>query len=228
LAGDADAPVEFAFSTHELDDWARSAHARSGTNCSDCHKQSDGSFQTTVSGERCGECHREEREGYLSGRHGMREAAGLSPMHVGQARLPMRESTDRSLSCTSCHGAHAFDLHRAASTACLECHADEHSLNYPKSKHAALFLADPTGKSGASCATCHLPRIERGGQVRVAHNQNDTLRPNEKMVRSVCMNCHGLAFTLDALADADSITSNFAQRPTRNIESLEWARSREK
>ena len=221
---EADAPAQFALSSGELDGWARSAHARGGTNCSDCHQSEDGSFRSSVPNERCGECHGQEREGYLSGRHGMREAAGLEAMQVARARSPMRPNADASLSCTSCHGAHAFDTRRAASVACLGCHADEHSLNYEKSKHAALFLADPTGLSGVSCATCHLPRVKNAGEVRVAHNQNDTLRPNEKMVRAVCANCHGLGFSLDALADADLIASNFSGRPVRRVASLQWAR----
>ena len=34
----------------------------------------------------------------------------------------------------------------------------------------------------------------------VQHNQNDGLQPNEKMIRPVCMSCHGLGFSIDALA----------------------------
>ena len=49
--------------------------------------------------------------------------------------------------------------------------------------------------------------------IFVTHNQNDNLRPNEKMVRSVCGNCHGLQFTLDALADPALVERNFKGRP---------------
>ena len=83
-------------------------------------------------------------------------------------------------------------------------------------------------KSGASCATCHLPRLSEEGEVRVSHNQNDTLRPNEKMVRVVCMNCHGLQFSLDALADETLIAQNFVGVSKTKVESLEWARRRVK
>jgi formate-dependent nitrite reductase cytochrome c552 subunit len=84
-----------------------------------------------------------------------------------------------------------------------------------------------TPGSGVSCATCHLPReIHRvSGQdiVRVQHNQNDNLRPNEKMIRSVCMNCHGLRFSIDALADAALVESNFNGTPSRHIPSIDMA-----
>jgi hypothetical protein len=62
----------------------------------------------------------------------------------------------------------------------------------------------------------------------VTHNQNDNLRPNEKMVRGVCGHCHGLPFTLDALADPALVAGNFKGRPSVHIESIEWAQRRTK
>jgi hypothetical protein len=157
----------------------------------------------------------------------MREKLGLSPMQVAAARLSMRdEAGEHSLGCTSCHGAHSFDTRHAAAQACLGCHADEHSKNFEKSKHAQLFFEDASGQGGASCATCHLPRVEDAGETFVLHNQNDTLRPNEKMLRPVCMSCHGLGFSIDALADAELVALNFSRRPKVHVESLKWARSR--
>ena len=49
-----------------------------------------------------------------------------------------------------------------------------------------------------------------GGRLRfrkriVQHNQNETLRPNEKMIRTVCLNCHGTSFSIDSLADDELI-----------------------
>ena len=157
----------------------------------------------------------------------MREAAGLDPMRVADARLPMQaDARNESLSCTSCHGAHRFDTRKAAVSACLGCHADGHSTRYEGTEHAALWREDRTGMSGASCATCHLPRIAHGKEVRVLHNQNDTLRPNEKMVRPVCANCHGVAFSLAALADTDCVTSNFAHAPPGPPRGFELIRQR--
>jgi hypothetical protein len=156
----------------------------------------------------------------------MRLAAGLAPLRVGEARAPMKHGAgDRVLGCTSCHGSHAFDTRRAAVDACLGCHDDEHSRAYKGTKHEAAWLADPTGASGASCATCHMPRTGMA-QARIQHNQSDNLRPNEKMAREVCLDCHGLGFTLDALADEALIARNFAGRPARKLDSLEMAAKR--
>ena len=40
------------------------------------------------------------------------------------------------------------------------------------------------------------------------------------MLRSVCMNCHGLGFSIDALADPDLVARNFRGQPARRIGSL--------
>jgi hypothetical protein len=75
-----------------------------------------------------------------------------------------------------------------------------------------------------------LPREHhhKGGQARVVvqHNQNDNLRPNEKMIRSVCMNCHGLRFSIDALADDTLVANNFTGQARTHIESIDWAMRR--
>jgi hypothetical protein len=134
----------------------------------------------------------------------------------------------------SCHAAHTFDTRRAAVKACTSCHDDAHTRAYLDSKHHLLWRNELEGigapNSGVSCATCHLPRaqIAHGGDTRVVvqHNQNDNLRPNEKMIRSVCMNCHGLRFSIDALADAKLVASNFTGRPGIHIESIDWAMRR--
>jgi hypothetical protein len=60
----------------------------------------------------------------------------------------------------------------------------------------------------------------------VQHNQSDTLRPNEKMLRSVCLSCHGLQFSLDALADHELIENNFSGKPTVRVQSLDMAARR--
>ena len=108
-----------------------------------------------------------------------------------------------------------------------------------------------------TCATCHMPRtfhtktgmevelsklkrnknLQENSQglseknnivtVKVEHNQNDNLRPNEKMIRSVCMNCHGLEFSIDALADESLIKNNFHGQPAHHVESVDWAVQRQ-
>jgi hypothetical protein len=62
----------------------------------------------------------------------------------------------------------------------------------------------------------------------VNHNQNDTLRPNEKMIRPVCMACHNLEFSIDALADKALIENNFSGQPSEHIPSIDWSLKRVK
>ena len=71
-----------------------------------------------------------------------------------------------------------------------------------------------------------MPQTEKGGKVLTNHNQNDTLRPNEKMIRATCMSCHGLGFAIDALADPALIANNFSGQPMRHVESIDWALKR--
>lgn len=228
-ARDADAPATVKLAADELAAWEASAHARAAVNCSGCHVSADGknTWQDSVGTARCGDCHEAERDAFHASRHGMKEAAGLGPMQVAAARAPMNASAgDRFVGCSSCHGAHGFDTRRAAVDACLECHADDHSRAYRSSRHYELWRDDPSGQSGASCATCHLPRLGEGDATRVHHNQNDTLRPNEKMVRAVCANCHGVGFALDALADPALIARNFRGQPSAQGKSLSMVRAR--
>jgi hypothetical protein len=61
-------------------------------------------------------------------------------------------------------------------------------------------------------------------RVMVEHNQNASLSPNAKMLRPACLHCHGLAFSIDALADPALIENNFAGAPAVQVESMELAR----
>lgn len=47
------------------------------------------------------------------------------------------------------------------------------------------------------------------------------------MIREVCMNCHGLGFSIDALADPKLIANNFQGRPSQHIKSIQMAKVRE-
>jgi Cytochrome c3 len=201
----------------------------------------------------CATCHAPQAKSFTQGKHGMRLAPGLLSSHSGLwgifadqplsamrpelARLPMSKAAyGRELGCTSCHAAHRFDTSGDAQVeACLGCHTDQHSKAYVGSPHHKLWQAERAGTapkgSGVSCATCHLPRkwVEDDSgvdRVVVNHNQSETLRPNEKMVRSVCTDCHGLGFTLDSLADAALAQRNYAGRSGVHIPSIEWALKR--
>jgi hypothetical protein len=231
--GQQDAPAGIKVSEAVLHEWAGTAHARAGVNCTDCHqtKTADGvvaAWTDKPGHAACAQCHETEVKGFLDSRHGMRLKQKLSPMTPGMARHPMQaDASNKELGCASCHGAHGFDTRRAAVEACLGCHDDRHSRAFRESPH---FLAGTAGKPAVTCATCHLPReIHRQDGtdvVQVQHNQNWNLRPNEKMARGVCMNCHGLGFTLDALADPALIANNFRGQPARHVESVEWAAQR--
>ncbi len=203
----------------------------------------------------CATCHGLEAETWLQGKHGMRLAdkmlsqtkglyglfrnRPLTPMRPELARLPMQSKAAHSdLTCTSCHSSHAFDTKQAAVASCTGCHADEHTKAYEGSPHRKLLVAELSGSAdkgtGVSCATCHMPRAwmedESGYEEFLVsnHNQNANLRPNEKMIRSVCMNCHGLGFSIDALADPELIKRNFDGRPSAHIESIDWVMKRVK
>ncbi|MFW1677384.1 cytochrome c3 family protein [Pontibacter sp. JAM-7] len=230
----ADADGEAAHAL--VEDWSLSGHADAGVNCTDCHSVS-GVWQDDPGLASCNSCHENEASGFLSGKHGMRLKAGLSKMSPAMARLPFKHDADQSgLDCASCHDAHQPDLATAAVESCTSCHDDEHSRNYAQSPHAQLWQQEqaevlPAG-SGVSCATCHMPRESHKAfgktTVRVEHNQSMNLRPNEKMVRSVCLDCHSLAFSLDALADPALVRNNFNGKPGSHIPSIDMAVARDR
>jgi hypothetical protein len=223
-----------------VDDWLATAHARSGVNCSGCHKAEQDGAATWVKRpdhKVCATCHEAETRGYLAGKHGMRLAEDLSPMTPRRARQPMHDKAGSTqLGCVSCHSAHRFDTKKAAVEACVGCHKDEHTRAYEHSPHYRLWMKELTGEAdagtGVSCATCHLPREEHrppgtsAKRILVQHNQNDGLRPNEKMIRPVCMNCHGLAYSIDALADTVLLANNFRGRPAKHVKSVDMVAQR--
>lgn len=216
-----------------MHEWAATSHAAAGVNCGDCHVDKATRAWVEAPGlDSCRTCHAAEADGFLAGKHGMRLARGMPPMTPATARLPMKsEAHATPLVCTTCHAAHRFDTSYAAVDACESCHADDHTRAYRDSPHFRLWQAERAGEaapgSGVSCATCHMPRHAAGGAIKVQHNQNDNLRPNEKMLRSVCLDCHGLGFSIDALADPAAVAANFSLRPGLHIESLDFVRRRQ-
>jgi hypothetical protein len=182
----------------------------------------------------CKSCHEAESASFVGGRHGMRLAQGLSPMTPALARLPMKEAAShRELTCSTCHELEEGSSPFASEVrVCESCHADEHTRSYRNSKHFEFLELELAGKmakgSGVTCATCHMPRLKNeDGELWVNHNQNDTLRPNEKMIRSACGTCHGLPFAINSLADSDLVAKNFTGQPAKHIESVNFALSRE-
>lgn len=223
----ADAPAGHEPDEHVMEDWLASSHAQAGVNCTACHVSGEqGAWTDHPEPSACATCHSSQLEGFVAGRHGMRLATPTGLMSVADARLPMKElPRSAHVNCTSCHGAHRFERSKALADACLGCHADEHSLAWRQSPHGQLG-------SEVTCAACHMPRVRRRDPAfdiswtAVEHNQSDTLRPNEKMIRPVCMNCHGLAFAIDALADPELIRTNFTGSPSRHVPGLDMAEAR--
>ncbi|EUC71685.1 NrfA- nitrite reduction protein [Alcanivorax sp. 97CO-5] len=211
--------------------WEGTAHAQAGVTCTACHGAA-GEWVDSPQVLQCATCHKPESEGFLQGRHGMRLAQGLAPMTPSQSVLNMHvEASHRELTCISCHGAHDFDTQRAAVDSCIGCHNDEHSNEYLRSPHHDLWKKEKRGElppgSGVTCASCHMPREEHRDDIFVQHNQSLTMRPVEKMVRPVCLQCHSLAFSLDALADPHLLENNFNGKPEHHVPSIDMAVDRD-
>jgi len=237
---DIDASERRAFDQDISTEWLETAHARSGVNCSACHMQARDKAQEPSWNDHpdhtvCENCHSVEVSRFFKGKHGMRLQQGLSPMTPDQAVLPMKqEARHTSLTCTSCHGSHRFDVKKAAVEACLECHDDKHSLAYEASPHYRLWqqelLAKAETGTGVSCASCHMPRVSRDvsewmSRIVVDHNQSANLSPNSKMIRSSCLHCHGLEYSLSALADQSLIENNFSGAPAgQQVQSMQLAK----
>ena len=237
---DIDAPIKAQFKTTDKirHDWLTTSHAQAGANCTSCHNKpladSEPVWTDKPDHTACAQCHDVEVKHFSQGKHGMRLTQNLSPMTPGMARLEMKpDAYNKELNCNSCHRPHQYKLDDAPVDACLSCHNDKHSLAYKQSSHYQLWLKEQSGElpegSGVSCASCHMPRVavDVNDWLRrtvVQHNQNATLTPNEKMIRPACMNCHGLGFSIDALADQKLIDNNFSTKPSLKIESIEMAR----
>ena len=227
-AAKADAPESQLKDKTITHDWQHTAHAQAGINCSDCHDDpKTGVWIPQPDHTSCQSCHDLEVTDFLKGKHGMRLAHQLTAMTPGEARQPMKASSaHRDLSCSSCHQPHRYDREFAAHKACLQCHDDAHSNSYQNSSHFRAWTEELSGaapeRSGVSCATCHLPREIRDDHVVVNHNQNANLTPNEKMLRNVCMDCHGLQFSMDALSDKALIDRNFVGQPTQSHPGIGW------
>ncbi len=233
----ADAPT-FVDLKNPLD-WLENSHSQAGVNCKNCHSKENVEWTDKPDFSYCMSCHKNEVSGFLMGKHGMRLAQDLSAMTTDQARLNMQQKQIKTLSCVACHTAHQFKTESAAVDACLSCHNDKHSLAYKASAHFRLWRDEQKGiaakNSGVSCATCHLPRIapqkrktksKKPKRTKVQHNQNHNLRPNQKMLKDVCLRCHGLSFSLDSLADKKVIRYNFAESSNKHLQSLEMVKKR--
>jgi hypothetical protein len=211
--------------------WQHSSHANADVNCAACHTAEGQSWIPKPGVEQCQTCHAAETETFLQGKHGMRLAQDMPALDPQLSDLDFLSTAKAHNGCVSCHKPHDTDVQFSRTEACLNCHSDQHSLAFEDSPHGQLQLKADAGEidqnAVVSCATCHLPRIEKGkDEIFVNHNQNDVLRPNEKMIRPVCLQCHSLDFSIDALADKALIENNFSGKPSVHIPSIDWALKR--
>lgn len=235
-------PAE-AVSESELDQiterWQISVHALNEVNCASCHQESESNaFVANPSYESCQSCHEDPVDTFLLGKHGIRLLEEESPLTPAMARLPMKhDALTKEMNCNTCHDVHSVDTVQAAVDACLTCHNDTHSLTYENSKHAELFLATKElprpGPTAVTCATCHLPRTgfdQSDGTtlVKVNHNNTYTLKPQDRMVGEVCMNCHGVEYAFNSIFDPELVKANFDRPPALSLETFDMMRAAEK
>ena len=207
--------------------WQGSIHALADVNCSSCHL--DTQTKKIVSQptyESCQNCHKVAVETFLLGKHGIRIAEGLTPLQPKMAQLPMKGAAlSRQMTCNTCHNVHSVNTFQASVDSCLSCHNDPHSLNYEKSKHYQLIVAEGTlprpSTESVTCATCHLPRQDFSGVVHVNHNNTYNLLPRDRMVKDVCINCHGMEYAYNSIFDDALVRENFARPPTQKLKTLE-------
>ncbi|NER23164.1 MAG: hypothetical protein F6J96_21180 [Symploca sp. SIO1C2] len=214
--------------------WQGSTHALADVNCSSCHQNEESkALIVQPTQESCVSCHEVEVETFLWGKHGIRLNEKLSPLTPAMASIPMKESAlEKQMNCNTCHDVHSVNTVVAAVDSCLTCHNDPHSLNYEKSQHSKLFLAEgklprPSVES-VTCATCHLPRQEGENKVFVNHNNTYTLLPRDRMVKEVCMNCHGMEYSYNSIFDDELVETNFDRLPKLHLETIELVRQFEK
>lgn len=219
--------------------WQPSAHALNDVNCASCHQNDESNeFVANPDHESCRSCHEQPVDTFLLGKHGVRLLEGESPLTPAMARIPMKQDAfDQQMTCNACHNVHSVNTMQASVDSCLTCHDDTHSLNYENSKHAkAVFAGQPLPRPGSesvTCASCHLPRTAHksaeGVQVaKVNHNNTFTLKPRDRMVGEVCMNCHGVEYSYNSIFDDDLVEANFARPPTLHHQTFDLMRAAEK
>lgn len=230
-----------AATQQELDDitaqWQTSVHALNDVNCASCHQNNEtNEFVASPNHESCQSCHEQSVDTFLLSKHGIRLLEEKSPLTPTMARLPMKHDVmDKQMNCNACHSVHSADTVEASVDACLTCHNDNHSLNYQNSRHAELFAESKElprpGVGAVSCATCHLPRVVddrlETPVVHVNHNNTYNLKPQDRMVGDVCMNCHGVEYSYNSIFDPELVEANFDRSPTLEMQTFDLMKAAE-
>jgi hypothetical protein len=221
-----------------VDLWQPSAHALNDVNCASCHQNNESNeFIANPDHESCRSCHEQSVDTFLLGKHGIRLLEGESALTPKIAQIPMKQDAfDQQMNCNACHNVHSVNTMQASVDSCLSCHNDTHSLNYENSNHAkAVFASQPLPRPSAesvTCAACHLPRITHKGSdgiqtAKVNHNNTYTLKPRNRMVGEVCMNCHGVEYSFNSIFDDDLVEANFDRPPTLQHQTFDLMRAAE-
>ncbi|MEO1620108.1 MAG: hypothetical protein AAFU53_03640 [Cyanobacteria bacterium J06632_3] len=232
----------FAVTEQELQEitqqWETSAHALNDVNCASCHQNEETkAFVANPTYESCQSCHEQPTGTFLLGKHGIRLLEGETPLTPAMAHIPMKQDAfDKQMTCNACHNVHTVNTMQAAVDSCLTCHNDTHSLNYENSAHGKAVLANSTlprpGADQVTCATCHLPRtgVKKGDGVvvNVNHNNTYTLKPRNRMVGEVCMNCHGVEYSFNSIFDDELVEADFDRPPTLAHQTFDLMRAAEK
>lgn len=195
-----------------------SRHSGGEATCGSCHKSENGSVELAPKVTVCLPCHKTETKTFLNGAHGAAERSHNTGAFFGH-------ETGERVTCGSCHDSHSLRLEDARIKACEKCHDSAHSKSYRGSGHYR-YLSDPTFASkkltGVDCAGCHMPRLhETGGATD--HNESLSVSTKERMARTVCVQCHGLYFSLSSLYNDIIVTSNFTYSPKSGTEQIEYA-----
>ncbi|MEM9266491.1 MAG: cytochrome c3 family protein [Cyanobacteria bacterium P01_F01_bin.13] len=230
-----------AVTDQELNDiteqWRGSVHALNDVNCASCHQNEETQeFVAVPNHESCQSCHEQSTDTFLLSKHGIRLLEGKPALTPAMARLPMQhDAMQKQMNCNACHDVHTANTVEASVDACLTCHNDKHSLNYKNSKHAELFASSQElprpGVGAVSCSTCHLPRVVDDRPevpiVNVNHNNTYNLKPQDRMVGDVCMNCHGIEYSYNSIFDPELVEANFDRPPTLELQSFELMKAAE-
>lgn len=217
--------------------------------CEQCHQNEASGFKQGKHGMRLSEVGADSvpldpmtpRESDLSFHNSVLDASqGCNACHSSHSFDTTFAAAEACLTCHSDEHSLSYDasphgemrknainqgLDLTNTVSCATCHMPLISAGKHKFKTGTLDAEHlAANSSGAQAADESESSVELW---RVQHNQNWNLRPNEKMIRPVCLTCHSLEFSIDALADPALIQNNFNGKPSEHVESIDWAVKRD-
>ena len=220
-----------------ITEWSQSAHAQAGVNCSGCHQRGPGNNCRRRGGRhrlrqlpprpasripRRQARHAPQRRGrpHVPGHGpGAHESGGVEPharLHLLSWGPSLRPDPGRGVRLRGLPQRRAHPqlprlgpLHRLAQGA---------AAAGPR-RHRGLLRHLPPAPLRPARAPARSARPGQG--IRVEHNQNGNLRPNDRMWREVCIHCHSAGFSLAALVDPGLVMGNFTGEPSPALTSMD-------